>query len=146
MPSIYFTVILLSNTLPLSLLCMHGNTHKVKFGVVGMGMLNDWVIAGSVIGNEKSPSSVITFILVTSMQHIGVKEKSISWFHFYLHKRENLHIQHTSVCLVHCMAQLTFITCSTLSMSAPICSPTHLCSILPNLCEPFNTWIIILVW
>lgn len=68
-------------------------TYHMQFGVVRMRVLYHWVIAGSVVGDEKCPSSVITPVLITSVQHIGVEEESVSWFHLYLHQRKYLMAQ-----------------------------------------------------
>ncbi len=53
-------------------------------------MDNDWVIAGSVVGNEEGPLLTITPILVTAMEHIAVEEQSISRLHLYFYQWQHL--------------------------------------------------------
>ncbi len=65
--------------------------YHVKFGIVGMRMdSDDWVIAGSVVGDEEGPPPAITLVLVAAMEHIAVEEQSISRLHLYLYQWQNL--------------------------------------------------------
>ncbi len=53
-------------------------------------MDNDWVIAGSVVGNEECPPPAITLVLVAAMEHIAVEEQSISRLHLYFYQWQYL--------------------------------------------------------
>ncbi len=59
--------------------------YHVKFGIVGMRMdSDDWVIAGSVVGDEEGPPPAITLVLVAAMEHVAVEVvQSISRLHLY---------------------------------------------------------------
>ena len=65
-------------------------THHFEFSVVGMRMFNNWVVAGSVIGNQEGPPPAITPVMITTMQDIGMDEEGITWFHLHFYKRKNL--------------------------------------------------------
>ena len=69
----------------------------MQFSVVGMGMDNDWIITGPVVGNEEGPPSAVTLVLVTAMEDIAVEEESISWLHLHLHQGKHLQLSHRHI-------------------------------------------------
>ena len=54
-------------------------------------MDRDWIIAGSVVGDEEGPPFAVTLVLVAAMEDIAVEEESISWLHLHLHQGKHLH-------------------------------------------------------
>ena len=44
-----------------------------------MMMLVNWIVVGSIVRYEESPASVVTVILVTSVQNVAVEEQTVSW-------------------------------------------------------------------
>ena len=61
-----------------------------EWGVQWMVVYFHRIVAGSVVGNEECPASVITVVLVTAMENIAVKEQSISCLKLHSDEREDL--------------------------------------------------------
>ena len=53
-------------------------------------MGDHWVVGSTVVGDEESPTSPVTVVLVAAMEEVGVKEESITCFHLYLNQGKNL--------------------------------------------------------
>ena len=65
-------------------------TYHVQFSIVWMWVLNNWIIGGSVVGYKECPSSEITPVLVTTVQHITMEKEGIPRLHFNFFQWENL--------------------------------------------------------
>ena len=53
-------------------------SYLFQLGVLGAVMGDHWVVWSTVIGDEESPTSPVTVVLVAAMEKVGVKEESVT--------------------------------------------------------------------
>ena len=55
-----------------------------------MVMRKDWIVGDTAIGDEESPASPVTVVLITAMENIAVEEEGITCLHLHLNQGKYL--------------------------------------------------------
>ena len=70
-----------------------------------MVMGKDWIIGDTVIGDEESPASPVTVVLITTMENIAVEEESITCLYLHLNQGKYLLGDGKKIALVVLLSQ-----------------------------------------
>ena len=93
-------------------------------------MLDYGTVGDPVVRNKEGPSPPCTVVLVTAMEEVAMEEQGITRLHLNMLQGQHLHVHTLAASVLIDKSRLkvigTFLMCSTLSISAPVCPPTRL--------------------